>query len=209
MKYEKRARSLDGCLTVRCASRRVLSVLRAAATLRHPGTQPRTSHTECGDGGGGPPGLVVVVVVLLLLLAEALVLYLRGLCPLSRRVVAPMPLCDGGQLRCVPTAVARPALRGRVERAPPRRRQRHGGLLVRQPPAASTRIEVASVLLAHLVRVKVKAKMSVRGRRDGVPRARVEASVKTRAHLPTRAAPPVLPPFDKPAVPVCARGRRA
>ena len=154
-------------------------------------------------------GLVVVVVLLLLLLAEALVLYLRGLCPLSRRVVAPMPLCDGGQLRCVPTSVARPALRGRVERAPPRRRQRHGGLLVRQPPAASTRIEVASVLLTHLVRVKVKAKMSVRGRRDGVPRARVEASVKTRAHLPTRAAPPVLPPFDKPAVPVCARGRRA
>ena len=109
---------------------------------------------------------LVVVVVLLLLLAEALVLYLRGLRPLSRRVVAPMPLCDGGQLRCVPTAVARPALRGWVERAPPRRRQRHGGLLVRQPPAASTRIEVASVLLAHLVRVKVKAKMSVR-RQEG------------------------------------------
>ena len=102
---------------------------------------------------GRPTKLVVVVVVVVLFLAEALVFYLRGLGPLSRRVVAPMTLCDGCQLRCVPAALARPALRGWVERAPPRRMQRLGGLLVGQPPAASPRIKVASVLLAHLVRV--------------------------------------------------------
>jgi hypothetical protein len=111
------------------------------------------THVSHGTWQRGRPTKLVVVVVVVLFLAEALVFYLRGLGPLSRRVVAPMTLCDGCQLRCVPAALARPALRGWVERAPPRRMQRLGGLLVGQPPAASPRIKVASVLLAHLVRV--------------------------------------------------------